>query len=296
MVREVQKEEKPSRLGRGLAALIGDMGEETEVLDRSRIGQRKLPVAFLRSNPRNPRKTFSESELNDLTNSIKEKGIVQPIVVRPTATRDVFEIIAGERRWRASQRAGLHEVPVVVLDVSEREALELAIIENVQRADLDPIEEAGGYQKLIDEFSYTQEELSKVIGKSRSHVANTLRLMGLPETIKLLLRSGKITAGHARAIMNAPNPEQLAEKIAAMGLSVREAEALALSEKGKNAVLRPRKSKVEKDADTKALEKALSDGLGLRISIKHQGAGGKVEIIYKSLEQLDELCRRLQRR
>jgi ParB family chromosome partitioning protein len=289
------KKDPPSRLGRGLAALIGDMGEDNDT-QTSRTGQRKLPVAFLRSNPRNPRKTFAPEDLEDLTNSIKEKGIVQPIVVRPTSQRDMFEIIAGERRWRAAQKAGLHEVPVVVLEVSEREALELAIIENVQRADLDPLEEAGGYQELLDEFSYTQDELSKVIGKSRSHVANTLRLMTLPDKVKALLRAGRLTAGHARAVMNAPHPEQLAEKIATLGLSVREAEALANSEKGKMSVSRPRKGKIEKDADTKALEKMLSDGLGLRVSIRHQGAGGKVEIAYKSLEQLDEVCKRLQRR
>ncbi|MES2905755.1 MAG: ParB/RepB/Spo0J family partition protein [Pseudomonadota bacterium] len=289
------KDEKPSRLGRGLAALIGDVGEETEALNTARTGQRKLPIAYLRSNPRNPRKTFSQSDLEDLTNSIKEKGIVQPIVVRPTKERDVFEIIAGERRWRASQRAGLHEVPVVVLDVSEREALELAIIENVQRADLDAIEEAGGYQELIDEFSYTQEELAKVIGKSRSHVANTLRLSGLPDSVKHLLRTGALTAGHARAILNAPNIEELAAKIALQNLSVREAEALALKEKGQVAQSRPRAQKTEKDADTRALEKSLSDAMGLRVDIKVQGSGGKVEIVYKSLEQLDELARRLQR-
>lgn len=289
------KDDKTSRLGRGLAALIGDVGEENEVLSHARTGQRKLPIAYLRSNPRNPRKTFAASDLDDLTNSIKEKGIVQPIVVRPTKERDVYEIIAGERRWRASQRAGLHEVPVVMLDVSEREALELAIIENVQRADLDPIEEAGGYQELIDEFSYTQEELAKVIGKSRSHVANTLRLSGLPDSVKQLLREGKLTAGHARAILNAPNVDELAARIATQNLSVREAEALALKEKGKTAVSRPRAGKTEKDADTRALEKMLSDALGLSVNIKIQGSGGKIEVVYKSLDQLDELCRRLQR-
>ncbi len=295
MALEPKKEEKPSRLGRGLAALIGDIGDEGEVLN-ARTGQRKLPVAFLRSNPRNPRKIFSEDGLAELAHSIREKGIVQPIVVRPLPQRDAYEIIAGERRWRASQRAGLHEVPVVVLDVSEREALELAIIENVQRTDLDPIEEAGGYQELIDEFSYTQEELSKVIGKSRSHVANTLRLMGLPELVKSLLRDGKITAGHARAVMTAQHPEALAVRIAAQGLSVREAESLALSEKGKTAAARPRKAKADKDADTKALEKMLTDSLGLRVSIRHLGTGGRLEVAYKTFEQLDDVCRRLQRR
>jgi ParB family chromosome partitioning protein len=290
------KKETHSRLGKGLAALIGDMGEEAETATASSTGARRLPVAFLKSNPRNPRKTFTPADLDELANSIREKGIVQPIVVRPTANKDSYEIIAGERRWRAAQKAGLHEVPVVVLEVSEREALELAIIENVQRTDLDPLEEAGGYQELIDEFSYTQDELAKVIGKSRPHVANTLRLMTLPEKVKALLRAGTITAGHARAVMNAPHPERLAEKIATLGLSVREAEALALSEKGRTGVSRPRKGKIEKDADTKALEKMLSDGLGLRVSIRHQGTGGKIEITYKNLEQLDDLCKRLQRR
>lgn len=291
-----RSDEKPSRLGRGLAALIGDVGNETEVVAQVRTGQRKLPTAYLKSNPRNPRKTFQSADLEDLANSIREKGIVQPIVVRPLKERDSYEIIAGERRWRAAQKAGLHEVPVVVIEVSEREALELAIIENVQRADLDAIEEAGGYQELIDEFSYTQEELSKVIGKSRSHVANTLRLMSLPESVKQLLQSGKISAGHARALLNAPNAEELAEKIANENLSVRDAEQLASKDKGASQKTRPRAGKAEKDADTKALEKSLSDMLGLRVTLKHQGGGGKMEIAYKTLEQLDDLCRRLQKR
>lgn len=291
-----RSDDKPSRLGRGLAALIGDVGEDNETAQPARVGQRKLPTAYLKSNPRNPRKNFEHRDLEDLSNSIREKGIVQPIVVRPTKMRDEFEIIAGERRWRAAQKAGLHEVPVVVLEVSEREALELAIIENVQRADLDPIEEAGGYQELIDEFSYSQEELSKVIGKSRSHVANTLRLMGLPEEIKKLVRSGKLTAGHARTILNAPDILDIANKIAELGLSVREAEALANEEKKKAGTARPKKARVEKDADTRALEKTLSDILGLKVAITHKGNGGRLEISYRNLEQLDDLCERLRRR
>ncbi len=296
MVQSKANDDKPSRLGRGLAALMGEAGGEQDVLSNARVGQRKLPTAFIKSSPRNPRKTFRDTNLDELAASIKEKGIVQPIVVRPMSGRDSFEIIAGERRWRAAQKAGLHEVPVVILDVSEREALELAIIENVQRADLDAIEEAGGYQELITEFSYTQEDLSKVIGKSRSHVTNMLRLLSLPESIKKLLRDGKLTPGHARALMTAPNAEELAQKIIEDGLSVRDTEELSAKDKGKATEARPRKASVVKDADTRALEKALSDALGLRVTIKHQGNGGKLEIVYKTLDQLDDVCQRLKGR
>ncbi len=283
-----------NRLGRGLAALIGDMGTESTVVDRSRGGQRRLPIEFIRANPRNPRRSFNAGELDDLANSIREKGIVQPIVVRPVeGARDSFEIIAGERRWRAAQKAGLHEVPVVIHEVSDKEALELAIIENVQRADLNAIEEAQGYQQLIDEYGYSQTDLATVIGKSRPHVANTLSLLKLPDSIHGYLRDGKLTAGHARALINVEDPEAIAKRIIDAGLSVREAESLRQGGGGAKAKAAPRASR-QKDADTRAIEKSLSDRLGLTVTIDHSASGGEVKIGYTTLEQLDEVCRRLQ--
>src|SRR5712675_1392998 len=199
-----------SRLGRGLASLIGQTDQEVKTVERGR-SQRRVPIAFLKQNPRNPRRNFSETELDELAASIRERGIIQPIVVRTVrGATDSFEIIAGERRWRAAQRAGLHEVPIIVHEASDSEALELAIIENVQRADLNPLEEATGYQALADEFKYSQDEIAKTVGKSRSHVANTLRLLRLPETVKAYINAGKLTAGHARALVGVPDPEPIA--------------------------------------------------------------------------------------
>ena len=291
-------EEHRPRLGRGLAALIGDAGDDTALVQRIRApagGQRKVPTAFLHASGRNPRRHFAEDDLGELTQSVKEKGVLQPILVRTSPKeRDHFEIIAGERRWRAAQRAGLHDVPIVVIEADDRDALEIAIIENVQRADLDPIEEANGYQQLISEFNYAQDDLAKVIGKSRSHVANTLRLLTASDKIQGLLRDGKLTAGHARAVMTSPNAEELAAKVADLQLSVRAAEELAQQERG-NVARRPRKPADSKDADTRVLEKSLSEALGLDVVISHRGdRGGKLEIAYKTLEQLDHLCRRLQ--
>jgi ParB family chromosome partitioning protein len=285
-----------NRLGRGLAALIGDMGpENAAVVERGRPGggQRKLPIELIRPNPRNPRRAFHADDLEELAKSIREKGIVQPIVVRPVAgaAGTAFEIIAGERRWRAAQSVGMHEVPVVVLDVDDKEALELAIIENVQRADLNPIEEGLGYQRLISEFSYSQGDLAKVIGKSRPHVANTLSLLKLPEQVQSYLREGRLTAGHARALINAEDPLAMAKRIVETGLSVRQAETLRQSGGGKTKAPR---SPRDKDADTRAIEKSLSDRLGLTVTIDHGANGGTVTIAYKTLEQLDDVCRRLQ--
>src|SRR5262245_23720892 len=206
-----------SRLGRGLAALIGDVGVESQAAERGARSQRKVPIEFVRANPRNPRKLFSDAELSELADSIRERGIIQPIVVRARGT-DNFEIIAGERRWRAAQRAGLHELPIVVLDVSDAEALELAIIENVQRSDLNPLEEATGYQSLANEYKHSQDDIAKIVGKSRSHVANTLRLLHLPEKVKAYINSGKLTAGHARMLVGQSNAEELAEQIVNQGL------------------------------------------------------------------------------
>jgi len=268
------------RLGRGLAALIGDVGSADQVASDPRgRNSRRVPVEFLRPNPRNPR----------------EKGIMQPILVRPVpgGPADAYEIIAGERRWRAAQRAALHDVPIIIHDVNDKEALELAIIENVQRADLNALEEALGYQQLIDEFDYSQTALADVIGKSRPHVANTLRLLKLPPAVQTYLRDGKLTAGHARALVTVDNPEAVAQRIVDMGLTVRDAEALTQNEpkKGQRAA-----SKAEKDADTRALEKLLGDVLGLMVTIDHKSNGsGELKVRYKSLEQLDEVCRLLKR-
>lgn len=284
--------DKPSRLGRGLAALIGDIGSlDTMRLAESSGGLRRLPVEFLVANRANPRREFDAGQLEDLTNSIREKGVMQPLLVRPTQDPNQFEIIAGERRWRASQRAGLREVPVVIREVDDKEALELAIIENVQRVDLNPLEEAMGYAQLIEQFEYTQQDLAQVIGKSRSHVANTLRLMKLPEDVRGMVSRGELTAGHARALITVEDPAALAKQIVSSGLSVREAEALGQREASqpvkKKPVLR------EKDADTAALEKRLSDVLGLHVAIDHREQGGRLEIRYKTLEQLDGICMKL---
>ena len=279
-------------LGRGLAALIGDVGTEAAALERAR-SQRRVPIEFLRANPRNPRKSFTESDLAELTASIREKGIVQPILVRRVpGAAEAYEIIAGERRWRAAQQAGLHEVPVLIHDASDKEALELAIVENVQRADLNPLEEAFGYQQLIAEFGYSQAALADVIGKSRPHVANTLRLLKLPPAVLDYIRDGRLSAGHARALVNADDPEGAARRIVEGGMTVRDAESLA-AQTG-----RPRRTggrRSTKDADTRALEKVLSDGLGLAVTIAHRKNGsGEVRVRYADIEQLDEITRRLQ--
>jgi len=282
-----------TRLGRGLAALIGDVGDESGALDRAR-GQRRIPIEFLRANPRNPRRKFVEEELAELSASIREKGILQPILVRGVAGKaDLFEIVAGERRWRAAQKAGLHDVPVVLMEIGDREALEIAIVENVQRTDLNALEEASGYESLIQEFKYSQNDLARVVGKSRSHVANTLRLQKLPASVKRYLSEGKLTAGHARALLAHEDPEGLAKLIVEEGLNVREAEARAQERpvaKGKHT---RRKNAAAKSADIRALEKRLSDALGLAVDIVQRGAGGEVRVRYKTLEQFESLSRKL---
>src|SRR5215831_16387703 len=286
------EESTRSRLGRGLASLIGDMGAETNTPSERVRGQRRVPIEFLRPNPRNPRREFPLAQLDELAGSIKARGIIQPIAVRPLrgGANEAYEIIAGERRWQAAQRAGLHEVPVVVLDVSDAEALELAIVENVQREDLNPLEEAAGYHSLIDEFKYHQDEIAKVVGKSRSHVANMLRLLKLPEFVKAAIRSGQFSAGHARALIGHPEPERLAQQIIERGLNVRQVEALA-RDHGKTEERQPRK----KEADTIAMEKHVSDALGLAVTVDHRNSGGAVHIKYRNLEQLRDIVRRLVR-
>ena len=283
--------DKPTRLGRGLAALIGDMATVEGARVTESGGIKKLPVEFIIANRSNPRRSFDAEQLEDLTNSIREKGVMQPLLVRPSKDPNIFELIAGERRWRAAQKAGLHDVPVIVRDVDDKEALELAIIENVQRADLNPLEEAMGYGQLIEQFDYTQQDLAQVIGKSRSHVANTLRLLKLPEDVRSMVASGTLTAGHARTLITADDPTTLARQIVAGGLSVREAEALGQQrEVAKNKPAEPR---IDRDADTVSLERRLSDALGLSVSLAHSERGGKLEIRYKTLEQLDGLCVKL---
>jgi len=287
--------EDPSRrrLGRGLAALIGEIDRPSSAGQEPAVREdRRIPIEFISPNPRNPRRNFAEDDLSELADSIREHGIVQPVVVRPSAADGRFEIIAGERRWRAAQRAGLNEVPVIVRDVDDRVALELAIIENVQRADLNPVEEAAGYQQLMDEHNYTQADLGQVIGKSRSHVANTLRLLKLPQSVRDMITDGSLTAGHARTLVTATDPEGLAKRIIEEGLSVRQAEALAAAP---DSVEQRTTVRREKDADTRSLEKLLSDHIGLKVAINHKEKGGELRVAYKTLEQLDELCRLLQR-
>lgn len=287
-------EEHRPRLGRGLAALIGDAGDEGGAVERAR-GQKRVPVEFLRPNPRNPRKAFEEADLDDLANSIREKGVIQPILARTVAgVADAYEIIAGERRWRAAQRAALHDVPIIVVEVGDREALELAIVENVQRADLNALEEAMGYEQLATEFSYSQNDLARIIGKSRSHIANTLRLLKLPEGAKKYLAEGAISAGHARALLTMPDPDAIARKIVDRGLTVRDVEKLAQDAQEPKARGGARAVADDgADADTRALERALSEALGLHVAISHRGDSGEVRIRYKSLDQLDALCQRL---
>jgi ParB family chromosome partitioning protein len=260
-------------------------------------GQRKVPIEFLRPNPRNPRSAFREEDLADLTNSIREKGIIQPIVVRAIpGVADAYEIIAGERRWRAAQAAGVADVPVVIHEADDKEALEIAIIENVQRADLNAIEEAKGYERLGTEFGYSQSDVARIIGKSRSHVANTLRLLNLPEAAKALVRDGAISAGHARALLAVDNPEAIARRIVAEGLTVRDVEALGQAQQGESGARgasADKKPKAEKDANTRALEKTLCDALGMMVEINGRGERGEIRIRYESLDQLDAVCRLL---
>ncbi len=278
-------EERHRGLGRGLSALIG------EEAPRAAGGRapRHVPTAFLKPNPFQPRKTFVEDDLNDLIASVKEKGILQPILVRPVAgDPNSFEIVAGERRWRAAQAAKLHEVPVVVRELGDAEALEVAIIENVQRSDLNAVEEAAGYQELMDRFSYTQEQLASAVGKSRPHVANTIRLLKLPEAVREMVRSGKLSAGHARTLIGDPDPEARALEIIAGALNVRQAEQRSTAKK--KLVHKP----AVQDPNIKDLETNVSNALGLKVQVIDRGKkGGEVRISYKTLEQLDDLIHRL---
>ena len=279
-------------LGRGLAALIDDAGLAAQA--KAEGGAREIAIDLIRANPDQPRKTFDEDEIEALAQSIRERGVIQPLVLRPAPSGEGYEIVAGERRWRAAQRARLHAVPAIIRRFDDSEALEVALLENVQRADLNPVEEATGYAQLIERYGHTQDRLAQIIGKSRSHIANTLRLLTLPEPALTLLRAGKLSAGHARAALGAENPAALAERAAREGLSVREAERRAKARTAPTAAaVAPR---AEKDADTRALEADLAAATGLAVTIQHREAGGgELRIRYRDLDQLDGLCQLLMR-
>lgn len=295
-------------LGRGLSALLGEAEDENaadaaaaaeaaEATGAARTASplRDLPIDLIDPNASQPRSVFHDQDMEELTNSIRERGVLQPILVRPLPNGR-FEIVAGERRWRASQRVGLHAVPAVVRELDDLQVMEIAIVENVQRADLSAIEEARGYEVLIARFGRTQEVVAQVVGKSRSHVANMLRLLTLPSTVQNLVVEGKLSAGHARALITAPDPEGLASQILAKGLSVRDTEALV--RKGAAPAARTASAASGgdgKDADTLALENDLAEVLGLSVQIADRGGAGELKISYKTLEQLDDLCRRLSR-
>lgn len=283
-------------LGRGLSALMSDVAEtEAVVKEGPSAAEKRIPIEQIAPNPEQPRKRFEDSDLDDLTASIREKGVIQPLIVRSTDANR-YEIVAGERRWRAAQRAQLHELPVVVRDFTDVEVLEVAIIENIQRADLNPIEEAAGYRQLMDKFGHTQEKMAEALGKSRSHIANLLRLLNLPEAVVDMVRNGDLSAGHARALIPAADPLALARKIVTGGLSVRAAEDLVKKERPVEPedVART-KAPAEKDADTKALEGDLSAALGMKVVLNHKSGqeNGQMTLHYKTLEDLDELCRLL---
>ena len=284
-------------LGRGLSALMADVGPEpTSSLNSSARPDLIVPVEKVFPNPDQPRRSFTDEHLRDLSASIKAKGIIQPLIVRKRSTGNgEYEIVAGERRWRAAQMAQLHEIPVLVRDFTDTEVLEVAIIENIQRADLNPVEEAAGFRQLMDKFGHTQEKLAEELGKSRSHIANLLRLLHLPADVQELLVEGKLSAGHARALITSDDPSGLAKQVVAQGLSVRATEALAKKKDdgGSSSTTRSKSAGSEKDADTKALENDLSAALGLSVQVDHKAGGesGQVTIKYASLDQLDEICR-----
>lgn len=282
-------------LGRGLSTLIPETPVEVETAGQD--GMQTVPIEFLKPSPLQPRRHFSEDELEGLAESIRAKGVMQPLLVRVAKDQPGgFEIVAGERRWRAAQRAGLHDLPVIVHELSDRDTLEVALLENVQRQDLSPLEEAEAYQRLVDEFGHTQKELADTIGKSRSHIANLLRLLGLPAAVRHMVETGALTAGHARALLNAEEPLKLAETIVAKGMNVRQAEMLVRLEKANGASSSPDNShgaNAGKDPDTLALERELSRELGLRVAFKTKGKGGVLSIAYRSLDQLDGVLQRL---
>lgn len=286
-------------LGRGLSALMSDVAESEAVASGGAASaDRRVPIEQISPNPDQPRKRFADDDLEDLANSIREKGVIQPLIVREVAS-DQFEIVAGERRWRAAQQAKLHDLPVIVREFTDVEVLEVAIIENIQRADLNPVEEAAGYRQLMDRFGHTQEKMAEALGKSRSHIANLLRLLNLPDAVLEMVRAGDLSAGHARALVTVDDPLALAKQIVKGGLSVRAAEALVKKETDskheKYLGEKKKPSPAGKDADTKALEGDLSANLGMKVSLAHKPGqeSGQLVVQYKNLEELDELCRLL---
>jgi ParB family chromosome partitioning protein len=290
-----EKKQERRGLGRGLSALMADVPPAVTPTTAGVVAaERQIPVERIRPNPNQPRRSFTEDQLRELTDSIREKGIIQPLILREDPARpEYYEIVAGERRWRAAQAAQLHQVPAVVRDYNDTEVLEVAIIENIQRANLNPVEEAAGYRQLMDRFGHTQEHVAEALGKSRSHIANLLRLLNLPEDVQQMLRDGKLSAGHARALVTTDNPTELARQVIAKGLSVRDTEKLA---KGP-AVAKPKAAspKGEKDADTRALEQDLTAALGMKLRIDHAPGTeqGQVTIQYQNLDELDRLCQAL---
>jgi ParB family chromosome partitioning protein len=300
MKREPGASEGGSRknLGRGLAALLGDENEDYASLDHLRQ-HKEVPVEFLRPGRFQPRQHFDKEGIDSLVESVREKGILQPILVRRAPeTPNLFEIVAGERRWRAAQKAGLHEVPVLIRELSDGDALEIALVENIQRVDLGPLEEAEGYLRLIEEFAYTQETLGSAVGKSRSHVANMMRLLTLPQPVKDLIDTGELTAGHARALINATDPVKVARQVASRGLNVRQTERLVRKQRDEDGRTPAKaggakRGRGAKDVDTLALERDLTNLLGLKVTIRFHGAGGELTIHYGSLDQLDDVLHRL---
>jgi len=293
-----QSKSRVNQLGRGLSALLGEAAPEVSAgspssgKNTAEGGFSLLPIEFLSPSPLQPRRVFAQEEIDSLAKSMKERGILQPILVRTKSDNEnQYEIIAGERRWRAAQMAQIHEVPVIIRGLTDEEVLEVALIENIQRADLNALEEGLGYRRLIDRFNHTQDSLSKVIGKSRSHIANTLRLLSLPETVKELLNDGKISAGHARALIGVQDPEAIADEIVKRALNVRQVERLIKASKGL-PYSKPHKTQ-KKDPDTRSLEQTLAGLLGLAVEIDFNGSGGKLVVKYKNLDQLDDIIRRL---
>lgn len=290
-----EKKNKSRGLGRGLSALMADFPSEQGEAVKQTVAEQTVPIERVEPNPDQPRRHFEEDKLEDLKNSIREKGIIQPLIVRPHPKKPShFEIVAGERRWRAAQGANLHQVPVIIREFDDTEVLEVAIIENIQRADLNPVEEAVGYRQLIEKFGHTQDQLAKALGKSRSHIANQMRLLNLPSEVQDLLTLGKLSAGHARALITAEDPISLAREIVKKGLSVRAAEQLAKKPR-QPSEKSAKKPTVEKDADTKALEGDLTANLGMKVTINHSAGGesGQLIVSYKTLDELDELCSKL---
>lgn len=285
-----------SRLGRGLSELLSDLQPQTvaSATEPSAVGgTRTIPIELLSTSPFQPRRDFNTQALEDLANSVRAKGVLQPLLVRPVQDGTRYEIVAGERRWRAAQIAGLHEVPVIVRDFADNEAAEIALIENVQRSDLNPVEEAAGYRDLIERFNHTQEALSEIVGKSRSHIANSMRLLKLPSPVLSLLAAGAISAGHARALIGTPEPARLAAEIIKRGLNVRQTEKMAQGAMSGGQKSRSATARRAKDADTQSLEAELSANIGMKVKITHHGGSecGTLSISYTTLDDLDLLCR-----